>query len=49
VRLQRFGKAANNELESGAVRVGRTEIICCHNDPNFVERGVLRLRMEGGK
>jgi hypothetical protein len=49
VRLQRFGKAANNELESGAVRVGRTEIIRCDNDPNFVERGVLRLRMEGGK
>jgi hypothetical protein len=48
-KLQRFGRPANNELENGVVRVGRTEVIRCDNNPNFAEHGVLRLQMEGSK
>jgi hypothetical protein len=48
-RLQRFGKGPLGELQAGAVRVGSTEVIRCDNDPNFAERGVLRIQMEGGK
>jgi len=48
-RLQRFGKAAKGELEAGSVRVGSTEVIRCDNDPNFAERGILQIQMEGSK
>jgi hypothetical protein len=48
-KLQRFGKVSQGELDAGAVRVSRAEVIQCDNDPNFAERGVLRIQMEGGK
>jgi hypothetical protein len=48
-KLQRFGKASNGELNAGSVRVGSTEVIRCDNDPNFAERGILKIHMEGGK
>lgn len=48
-RLQRFGKASNGELSAGSVRVSSTEVIRCDNDPNFAERGILKIHMEGGK
>jgi hypothetical protein len=36
-------------LEEGAVPLGRLEIGRLDNDPNFPERGVLRIRLSGGK
>jgi len=47
--FQRFGKAANNELEQGFVPMNRLEVVRLDNDPSFPENGVLRLNMRGGK
>ena len=44
-----FGKAQAGELDAGVIRVGTAEIVVCDNDPNFAERGVLEIQMEGGK
>ncbi|MCW5983245.1 MAG: hypothetical protein KIT09_34460 [Bryobacteraceae bacterium] len=48
-KLQRFGKSDSGELAAGSVRVGRAEVIRCDNDPNFAERGVITIQMEGGQ
>jgi predicted phage baseplate assembly protein len=48
-RFQRFGKASQGELDAGVIRASATEVIRCDNDPNFAERGVLKIQMEGGK
>jgi len=48
-KLQRFGRVVSGELDAGAVRVGPMEVVRCDNDPNFAERGVLAIHMEGGK
>ncbi len=47
--FQRFGKAANSELDQGYIPLGRLEVARLDNDPNFQEHGVLRLNMLGGK
>ncbi|HEX6938808.1 MAG TPA: putative baseplate assembly protein [Longimicrobiales bacterium] len=49
VALQRLGQPSRAALETGALEVGRLEIARLDNDPNFPERGVLRLDMEGGR
>jgi predicted phage baseplate assembly protein len=46
--LQRQGTPETG-LEEGAVPLGRLEIGRLDNDPNFPERGVLRIRLSGGK
>ena len=36
-------------LEAGVLPLGRLEIARLDNDPNFAERGVLRIAMGGGR
>ena len=43
--FKRYAKVAADELETGVLGVERTEIVRLDNDPNFPERGLLRLRM----
>lgn len=47
--LQRQGQPDPRPLEDGKLSLGRLEIVRLDNDPNFPERGVFRLRLEGGK
>lgn len=47
--FQRLGIASGRALDDGVLTIGRLEIARLDNDPNFAERGVLRLSMEGGK
>ncbi|MBM4288373.1 MAG: putative baseplate assembly protein [Deltaproteobacteria bacterium] len=48
-KFQRQGRDSTVALEVGKLELGRLEIACLDNDPNFPERGVLRLNMQGGK
>jgi len=48
-KLQRLGSESRQALEDGFLSVGRLEVARMDNDPNFPERGVFRLNMEGGK
>lgn len=47
-RFQRWGKTANNELDSGAIMPAPLEIIELDNDPNFPENGKIDFDMHGG-
>lgn len=47
--FQRQGHKSEAPLNAGKLALGRLEIARLDNDPNFPERGVLRLNMEGGK
>jgi hypothetical protein len=47
--FQRLGRDDTSGLGIGRLDMGRTEIAQLANDPNFPERGVLRLTMEGGR
>ena len=47
--FKRYAKVAADELETGVLGVERTEVVRLDNDPNFPERGLLRLKMVGGK
>jgi hypothetical protein len=48
-KLQRLGSESRQALDNGAMQIGRLEIARLDNDPNFAERGVFRLTLEGGK
>jgi predicted phage baseplate assembly protein len=48
-KFQRQGMPSVAALESGRLLLDRLEIARLDNDPNFPERGVLRLCLEGGK
>jgi hypothetical protein len=48
-KFQRLGLDSRTALDEGALSLGRLEIARLDNDPNFAERGVFRLTMEGGK
>jgi len=48
-KFQRLGLASRVALDDGSMTIGRLEIARLDNDPNFPERGVLRLTMEGGR
>jgi Baseplate J-like protein len=48
-KFQRQGKPATDASTTGALSMGRLEIARLDNDPNFPERGVFNLIMEGGK
>ncbi|HEX7318181.1 MAG TPA: putative baseplate assembly protein [Pyrinomonadaceae bacterium] len=49
-KFKRFGGVgAFAGLEGGELSVGRLEIARLDNNPNFPERGVLRLTLEGGR
>jgi hypothetical protein len=47
-RFQRWGKAANQELENGVLTANRLEVIQLDNDRNFAENGKLEFVMQGG-
>lgn len=47
--FQRQGIPSDEALRIGELTLGRLEIACLDNDPNYPERGVFRLIMEGGK
>jgi hypothetical protein len=48
-KFQRQGIDDPRYLNDGRMALGRLEIARLDNDPNFPERGVLRLVMHGGK
>lgn len=48
-KFQRQGQDSTAALEAGKLELGRLEIACLDNDPNFPDRGVFRLDMQGGK
>ena len=47
--FQRQGVPDKTALNAGKLELSRLEIARLDNDPNFPERGVFRLVMEGGK
>jgi hypothetical protein len=47
--FQRQGQASGEALEKGKLELGRLEIARLDNDPDFPERGVFRVNLEGGK
>ena len=47
--FQRQGTAGVEALDKGRLDVGRLEIARLDNDPDFPERGVFRITLEGGK
>ncbi|HVD30067.1 MAG TPA: putative baseplate assembly protein, partial [Mycobacteriales bacterium] len=47
--FRRFGQPASSALDTGELRLGRTEIARLDNDPNFPDRGVLRISLGGGR
>jgi hypothetical protein len=47
--LQRQGRPSAEAFDTGAVAIDRLEIARLDNDPNFPERGVVRLTMGGGR
>lgn len=49
VKFQRQGTDEMRFIDDGKLPLGRLEIARLDNDPNFPERGVLRVGMGGGK
>jgi hypothetical protein len=47
--FQRQGVKDPAPLAQGKLDIGRLEIACCANDPNFAERGIFTLTLGGGK
>ena len=47
--FQRRDRPGREALDAGRLTLGRLEIAMLDNDPNFPERGVLTLTMEGGR
>jgi hypothetical protein len=48
-KFQRQGSDSDLALNAGKLDLARLEIARCDNDPNFPERGVFRLTLDGGK
>ncbi len=48
-KFQRLGSPSRVALDEGVLTIGRLEIARLDNDPNFAERGVFRLTLEGGE
>jgi len=47
--FRQFGQPDNGELSNGVITAGPWQIIQLDNDPNFMEHGVLKITMLGGK
>jgi hypothetical protein len=47
--FHQFGQPDNGELAKGVIEAGPWQIVQLENDPNFMEHGVLRVTMLGGK
>jgi predicted phage baseplate assembly protein len=48
-RFQRQGNPASSGLNSGKLEMGLLEIARLENNPNFPERGILKITVRGGK
>ena len=48
-KLERFGEGDRGELDEGILKLGPLEVPQLDNDPNFPERGTLKLTMRGGR
>jgi predicted phage baseplate assembly protein len=48
-RLRRLFEAPNQEIENGVLPLSPFEVAQLDNDPNFPERGKLKLKMQGGR
>jgi hypothetical protein len=48
-KFQRWDAPGDEALEEGVLELARLEIARLDNDPNYPERGVLRVMVEGGK
>jgi hypothetical protein len=48
LRFQRWGKAANQEIDAGVLALAATEVARLDNDPNFPENGKLEIQPRGG-
>lgn len=48
-RLQRLGRPDRRVLAEGVLRVGADEVVRLDHDPNFAERGLIRLDLGGGR
>ncbi len=49
VTFRRMGDDRSDALRVGEITMGRLEIARLDNDPSFVERGTLKLEMDGGR
>jgi uncharacterized phage protein gp47/JayE len=49
IKFQRQETPSSEALNKGKLELGRLEIARLDNNPNFPERGVFRLTLEGGK
>jgi hypothetical protein len=47
--LQGLGSENRQALEDGYLSVGQLEVARLDGDPNFPERGVFRMIVEGGE
>lgn len=47
--FQRYGRLASGELQAGVIRAFGAEVLELADDPNFPERGRLRIRVGGGR
>jgi hypothetical protein len=48
-KLERLGEGPLGELEAGILKLGPLEVPQLDNDPNFPERGTLKITMRGGR
>jgi hypothetical protein len=48
-KLERLGEGDRGELEEGILELGPLEVPQLDNDPNFPERGTLKLTLRGGR
>ncbi|MCL4798486.1 MAG: putative baseplate assembly protein [Burkholderiales bacterium] len=49
VKFQRQGTDTRRYIDDGKLPLGRLEVAQLENDPNFPERGVVRIELGGGK
>jgi hypothetical protein len=48
-KLERLGEGPHRELEEGILKLGPLEVPQLDNDPNFPERGMLKITLRGGR
>jgi hypothetical protein len=48
-KLERLGEGDHGELNDGILKLGPLEIPQLDNDPNFPERGTLKITLRGGR